>query len=84
MKSTYTISINTASTASDSTDWKSDQDKLAATSAIQPTVWDEAYNWGWRTVDLRPKSAAIPASKPLKTTRRIRRNYDTNAAVAAL
>ena len=50
------ISINTAATASDSTDWKSDQDRFDAAAKVQPTCWDEPDKFGyWKTHDLRPK-----------------------------
>jgi hypothetical protein len=46
--SDYSISINTAATASDSSDWKSDADRLAAAAKVFPTVFDEKdRRWGW-------------------------------------
>jgi hypothetical protein len=50
----YSISINTAATASDSTDWKSDQDKLAPTTL--PYIFDEKDRWGWYMARKGPKN----------------------------
>jgi hypothetical protein len=54
---TYSISINTARTASDSKDWKDDAGRLkAAVEACPPMVWSERDNSGhWRVIDRRPK-----------------------------
>ena len=54
----YAIPTNTAATASDSTEWKSDAEKLRATAEVQPTVFDEKDKWGWyrSRKDHRPKN----------------------------
>ena len=52
----YVPTLNTARTASNSTDWKSDQDRFDAAAKVQPTCWDEPDKFGyWRVIDLRPK-----------------------------
>ena len=55
---TNCISVNTAQTASDSSDWKSDQDRLEGTAKVQPTVFDEKDKWGWyrSRKDHRPRN----------------------------
>jgi len=50
----YTVSINTAATASDSSDWKSDLDKLAPTALS--LVFDEKDRWGWYMSRKGPKN----------------------------
>ena len=54
----YAIPVNTAATASDSTDWKSDMERIeAASKANPPLVWTQHDKSGaWRTIDLRPKN----------------------------
>jgi hypothetical protein len=57
---TYSIPINTAATAADSTDWKSYEQRMAEAAAKHPPqVWDEKNRRGaWETIDLRPPDAA--------------------------
>ena len=46
-RATYCIPVNTAATAADSKDWKSDLDKLDAVARAQPLVFDVKDQWGW-------------------------------------
>jgi hypothetical protein len=52
---TNCISVNTVATASDSSDWKSDQDKFADAAKVQPMVFDEKDRWGWYQTPLMRK-----------------------------
>jgi hypothetical protein len=64
---TYSVSINTARTASDSKDWKDDAKRLkAAVEACPPMVWSERDNSGhWRIVDRRPKEQTFESTAAL-------------------
>lgn len=87
---TYCIPINTAATASDSKEWRSDQDKLAAAATVQPMVWQERNIWGrWVVVDLRPKSDRVLLFRPRTYEGKTPShpglaNYENDAAIAAL
>jgi hypothetical protein len=61
---TYSISINTARTASDSSDWKDASARLQ--SARVPTVWEQRDKSGhWRVIDLRPKEPTFESTAAL-------------------
>jgi hypothetical protein len=86
MKAEYTISINTSSSASDSTDWKDNSTRLAEIEAAHPPmVWSERDKWGsYRTVDVRPKTLrALTMNKPAKPSHSDQANNNESAAVAA-
>ena len=58
---TYSTSINRAYDAtcisSNTTTWRDDATKLAASQTAQPLVWLEKDKWGqWKVIDLRPVS----------------------------
>jgi hypothetical protein len=58
---TYSIPINTAANASDSTDWKSYEKRMAEAEAKHPPqVWSERDRSGvWKIVDLRPQDEPV-------------------------
>jgi hypothetical protein len=83
----YCISINTAATASDSSDWKSDQDRLEGAAKVQPTVFDAKDQWGWyrSRKDHRPKNEietanAADAEEKGKDNDSIRHSYPRHQA----
>ena len=81
MKAEYTVPINTASSASDSTDWKDYSTRLAEIEAAHPPmVWLERDKWGtYRTVDVRPKGLRVQiTNKQLDQA-----NNNESAAIAA-
>jgi hypothetical protein len=83
MKAEYTIPINTASSASDSADWKDYSTRLAEIEASHPPmVWSERDKWGmYQTHDVRPKSLRVQTMN--KSTKPSQVNNNDSAAVAA-
>jgi len=84
---THCIPINTAATASDSTDWKDYSTRLAdAEAAHPPMVWSERDKWGsYRVIDMRPKTYRVhETTSPRATPFHLEQaNYNKTAAVAA-
>jgi hypothetical protein len=63
------ISINTAATASDSSDWMSDMERIERASKAQhPLVWTESDRYGvWRVIDQRPKLVVVATQSEKET-----------------
>ena len=61
----YTISVNTAATASDSTEWVSDMERIEeASAAAHPLVWTEKKGGQWKRMGLLPDASALPVARP--------------------